>query len=108
MSVVDLVRYCGYQGGVSFFSLFFFFVWNRRWDIGGIEVKKADVQMEHGVHLWIFHLLADVGADDVNFLLGISQLAGEQGVGEGFETFHDLEVVPRSDFFLFLTRTKKS
>ena len=58
-------------------------------------------QVEHHVQLRISHLLPNGRADDVDFRFRVAELAGEEGKGEGFETFHDLEVVPGADFFLF-------
>lgn len=52
------------------------------------------------MHVRVFDFFPDAGAHDIDLLLGISQLAGEQSIRECFETFHDLQMVPRSDFFL--------
>ena len=52
------------------------------------------------MHLRVPHILADLGADDVDLLLRVAEHAGEEGVGEGFEALHRLQVVPRADFFL--------
>lgn len=56
--------------------------------------------MKQGMHLGIFHLPSDIGADDVDFLLRISQLAREDCVGKRFKTFRDLEIVPCPHRFL--------
>lgn len=58
--------------------------------------------MEHDVHLRVFDFLPDVGAKDFDFGLGISKMAGEEGISEAFETFHDLEVIPGAHFFLLV------
>ena len=64
---------------------------------GGAE---KNVQMKHGVHLGVLHLLADVGANDLDLLLGVAQLPREERVCKAFETLRDLQVVPRAHFFL--------
>ena len=57
------------------------------------------------MHPWILHLLPDLVTDDVDFLLLVAEHAGEEGVGEGFEALHDLQVVPGADFFLSNAKT---
>ena len=52
------------------------------------------------MHARVLHLLPDLVANDINLLLRILEHAREEGVGEGFETLHDLQVVPGADFFL--------
>lgn len=32
----------------------------------------GDLQMEHGVQLWVSHFLSDAGADDVYFFLFVA------------------------------------
>lgn len=66
----------------------------------GGRLEAENVQMEHGVHLGVLHLLADVGANDLNLFLGVTQLPCEKRVREPFEPLHDLQVVPRAHFFL--------
>lgn len=58
------------------------------------------MQVEHGVHLRVLDLLPDLRADGLDFFLGISEMAGEEGESEAFKTFHDLQVVPGADLFL--------
>lgn len=55
------------------------------------------------MHLGVSHFLPDIGANDFDFLLRVAQLSCEERVGEGLEPFHDLEEVPRADFFLFVS-----
>lgn len=38
----------------------------------GGRLEAENVQMEHGVHLGVLHLLADVGANDLNLFLGVT------------------------------------
>lgn len=52
------------------------------------------------MHPRILHLLPDFRTDDINLLLRVAQNAREEGVGERFEAFRDLEVVPGAHFFL--------
>ena len=52
------------------------------------------------MHPRILHLLSDLVANDVNLLARVLEHAGEEGVGEGLEALHDLQVVPGADFFL--------
>ena len=52
------------------------------------------------MHARVLHLLADLAADDVDLLLAVAEDAGEEGVGEGLEALHNLEVVPGADFLL--------
>lgn len=66
-----------------------------------------NVQMKQGVHFWILDFPPDIGADDVDFLLRIAQLARENGVGECFQTFGDLEIIPCPDVFLWAWSTGK-
>lgn len=54
------------------------------------------------MHLRIFNLLPDVRADDLDLVYSVSGFTGEESEGKGFETFHDLKVVPGADFFLKL------
>lgn len=56
--------------------------------------------MKHGMHRRILDLLPNVRTDDFDLRLGHPQMPGEESVGEGFETLHNLEVIPRADFFL--------
>ncbi len=69
----------------------------------GVEVKTLihhHSQMKHGMHLGTPHLPSDIGTDDIDFFPGISQLAREDGVRDCFQTFIDLEIIPRSHMFL--------
>ena len=59
-----------------------------------------DIHVEKSMHLRILHFLSYLSADDIDLRLSVAQDAREKGVGEGFETFHDLEVVPGADFLL--------
>lgn len=63
--------------------------------------KIESLQVKHCVHFRISHLLPDLGADDIDFFLRVPQCAREQCVGESFEAFFDLEVVPGANLFLF-------
>lgn len=74
---------------------FFFLAIRQR-----VDKPEYYLQIKHGMQFGIFYFAPDVGADDVDFLLGVAQLAREDGVGECFETFGDLEVVPCSYGFL--------
>ena len=59
-----------------------------------------DSHVEVSVHLGVLHLLADLGTDDIDLLLRVAQNAREKSIREGFEAFHDLEVVPGADLLL--------
>ena len=52
------------------------------------------------MHPRILHLLPDLRTDNINLLLRVAQNAREESVGERFEAFRDLEVVPGAHFFL--------
>lgn len=52
------------------------------------------------MHLGTLHFFPDLRAYDIDLLLRIAQNTREKSVGESFETFHDLKVVPSADFFL--------
>ena len=60
------------------------------------------------MHAGILHLLPDLVANDVDFLLRVLEHAREEGVGEGLEALHDLQVIPGADFFLRKKEKKKS
>lgn len=68
--------------------------------VRGDQVRVIDLQIKKRMHPGIPHLLPDLVAHDVDFLLRVAEHAGEEGVGEGLEAFHYLEVVPGADFFL--------
>ena len=52
------------------------------------------------MHLRILHFLPNLSTDDIDLLLRVAQHTREKSIGERFETFHDLEIVPGADFFL--------
>lgn len=52
------------------------------------------------MHRRILDFLPDIRTDNLDFRLGHTQVPGEESVGERFEPFHDLEVIPGADFFL--------
>ena len=52
------------------------------------------------MHARIPHLLPDLVADHVNLPARVLEHAREEGVGEGLEALHDLQVVPGADFLL--------
>ena len=56
--------------------------------------------MKHGMHRRILDLLPNIRTDDFDLRLRHPKMAGEESVGEGFETLHNLEVIPSADFFL--------
>ncbi len=56
--------------------------------------------MEHSMHLWVFHLCSNFGAEHIDLLSRIAQLTREECVPECFETFLNLQVIPGTDFFL--------
>lgn len=58
------------------------------------------MKVKHGVHFRVLHFFPDVCADDLDFGFGVSEMAGEKGIGERFEAFHDLKVIPGAHFFL--------
>ena len=58
------------------------------------------------MHPRILHLLPDLVAHDVDLLARVPEHAGEEGVGEGLEALHDLQVVPGADFFLAKNKRK--
>ena len=58
------------------------------------------LQGEISMHPRILHLLPDLVANDINLLARVLEHAREEGVGEGLEALHDLQVVPGADFFL--------
>lgn len=60
----------------------------------------GDLQVEHGVQVWVLHFLSDAGADDVNFFLFVAKILREEFKSKSFEAFHYLEVIPRADLFL--------
>lgn len=66
------------------------------------ETDRSDhhLQIKHDMQFRILQLPSDIGADDIDFLLRISQLTREDGVGERFQTFRDLEIVPSPHRFL--------
>lgn len=54
------------------------------------------------MHLRVLDLAPDFRANHLDLAFGHAQLPGEERVGEGFETFHDLEVVPGAHFLLYV------
>ena len=52
------------------------------------------------MHARILHLLPNLVAHDINLLARVLEHAAEEGVSEGLEALHDLQVVPGADFFL--------
>ena len=52
------------------------------------------------MHLRILHFLPNLSTHNIDLLLRVAQHAREKRIGERFETFHDLEVVPGADFLL--------
>ena len=52
------------------------------------------------MHPRILHLFPNLRADNINLFLRVAQHTREESVGESFEAFHDLEVVPGAHFFL--------
>lgn len=58
------------------------------------------MQVKHSVQLRVLEILAGLRAHDLDLLLGVAEGAGEDGVGEGFEAFGALKVVPGAYFFL--------
>ena len=63
--------------------------------------------MKHGMHFRILHFFPDIRTDNLDFRLGHSKVPGEESIGEAFEAFHDLEVVPGADFFLQISPRHK-
>lgn len=59
-----------------------------------------DLHVEVSVHLGVLHFLPNLGTHHIDLLLRVAQHAREERIGEGFETFHDLEIVPGADFLL--------
>ena len=52
------------------------------------------------MHLRIFQLCSNFGAEHIDLLSRIAQLAREECVPESFETFLKLQVIPGPYFFL--------
>ena len=59
-----------------------------------------NLHVKVSVHLRVLHLLPNLGTDHIDLLLRVAQLAREKSIGEGFEAFHDLEVIPGADLLL--------
>lgn len=59
------------------------------------------MQVHHGVHLRVLEVFTSLRAHGLDFLARVAEGAGEDGVGEGFEAFGALEVVPGAYFFLW-------
>ena len=61
---------------------------------------ESYLQIEHSMHLWIFHLRSDFGAKHIDLLSRIAQLTREECIPECFEPFLNLKVIPGTNFFL--------
>jgi len=55
------------------------------------------------MHFGVLHLSPDLGTDNINLLSRVSQLASEECIGKSFEALGDLQVIPGTNFFLFMT-----
>ena len=67
-----------------------------------MEKKKNSrhLQRKISMHARILHLRPDLVAHDVHLLARVPEHAREEGVGEGLEALHDLQVIPGADFLL--------
>ena len=62
--------------------------------------RAEDIHVEKSMHIRILHFLPNLGTNDIDLLLRVTQHAGEERIGEGFEALHYLEVVPGADVLL--------